>query len=153
MANASAPPTQGTTDQPASPENLIWSLVKAAAPRGSPDDSVIQQIQKLVVRSLADMERQTLRQTRAVLDLADRALPTLPPPVQAIARHTAQKIAQAAQEGKAVANADGDSPVRNVGAGADPVDLATAQLVHKHTDLRPECAGVTFELCPAYLRP
>src|SRR5262249_10005241 len=114
------------------------------------DDKARAEAQKYLARQLADEERLLLQQQAAVAGiLGVKARPANNPIVKEI-QNLARKLVTSVVNGKQIANGDDDKQPVPKAKGADPVDLASGQLVYRYTDLRLDGGGITYELVRTY---
>src|SRR6266516_2438520 len=147
---AATPPTKGTTEQTAQPDDVLLERLKTAQGSGKVPDTLLQQLVALFIRALADQREAATQQSKVLLELLDVVLPSLPPSVKTVVKNTAQQVANAAANSKANANPPGVTAHQNKAEDADPVDLATGQLIYRHVDLSLDGAGIRFEFVRTY---
>ena len=139
MANGDQPPRQGTTLEAVAPQDLPSLAVQAG-------DTV--QTVKYVARDAAN------NVARAVLQTYEQATDVLSKwlfgPPNGASNQTIEDVARSIPQQKVVANNDNATPRDSQALNADPVDLATGQLVYRHTDLRLDGAGIPFEIARTY---
>jgi len=147
---AATPPTKGTTEQTAQPDATLWERLEAALGSGKVPDTHVQQLESLLIRALADQQDAARQKSKNLLKLLDIVLPSLPPSVETVVKDAALRVATTLATRKANANPPGVTAHQNKAEDADPVDLATGQLIYRHMDLSLDGASIRFEFVRTY---
>jgi RHS repeat-associated protein len=149
MANESTPPTKGTTEQPAPPDDLLTAAVKIVL-TGKVPDKIVQKVEARIVRALAEQPREAVRNKSVEFNPTGLMDTLLDSAIRQFFKDKTDQTVDAVRNAKANANPEGVTAHQNKAQDADPVDLATGQLVYNHIDLSLDGAGIHFEFIRTY---
>src|SRR5258706_6814121 len=153
MANDGNPPTKGTTEQTAPSDDLLMAALQSVLTATVPKETaqkVEAKVEARITRALADQPRESVQNKAVVFNPTGLLDTLLDAAIRQAVKDKTDQVVNAARNAKVNANPDGVTAHQGKTVDADPVELATGQLVYKHTDLSLDGAGIHCEFIRTY---